>query len=238
MRKRGDFEGCYLIVLEAPCADVETDFITQFVAVISVFFRCARFSMAFSQEVAFAANGVEKERMMKNNKHRLFPELVKVCSLFRYKTGMNELSRNCESQSRNIIQTAMLLMMALLCVEGCVLEEAEPESNERESTAGHVDVSDIQGSFSDGQNLARDEKDGEMILEPETSGIPNEFANCHYQGIPLWGEVEVVDAFPDIKVKIVDSFASIFFDHRQKSIYRCYGVTPVAQKIHPGYYLG
>jgi hypothetical protein len=122
---------------------------------------------------------------------------------------MNNLSRDSVFQIRKTSQTAMLLMLVFFCVEGCVLEGAESGSNAYETTEGRVDVSDSEGSFSDGQNLARDEKDGEMGFPRESPIIPNEFTNCHYQGIPLWGEVEVVDSFPDIKVKIVGSFAEL-----------------------------
>ena len=34
-------------------------------------------------------------------------------------------------------------------------------------------------------------------------------SDCTYDGIELWGEVEVVDSFGDIKVEVVDSFADL-----------------------------
>lgn len=36
-----------------------------------------------------------------------------------------------------------------------------------------------------------------------------ELSGCSYGGIDLWGAVEVVDSFGDIKVEIVDSFADL-----------------------------
>ncbi|MHA7872589.1 MAG: hypothetical protein ACX939_09595 [Hyphococcus sp.] len=32
---------------------------------------------------------------------------------------------------------------------------------------------------------------------------------CSYEGVPLFGDVEIVDSFPDIKVQIVDSFPDL-----------------------------
>lgn len=36
-----------------------------------------------------------------------------------------------------------------------------------------------------------------------------DLATCYYNGIPLWGDVQVVDSFPDLKVSIVDSFPDL-----------------------------
>jgi len=33
--------------------------------------------------------------------------------------------------------------------------------------------------------------------------------NCTHNGIELWGQVETVDSFGDIKVEVVDSFADL-----------------------------
>ena len=33
--------------------------------------------------------------------------------------------------------------------------------------------------------------------------------NCYYKGIILWGKVQFVSSFPDIKIQYVDSFADI-----------------------------
>ncbi|MEE9433913.1 MAG: hypothetical protein V3V15_06710 [Sphingorhabdus sp.] len=38
---------------------------------------------------------------------------------------------------------------------------------------------------------------------------PLDKAACSYKGIPLYGDVQVVDSFPDIKVQTVESFADI-----------------------------
>jgi len=34
-------------------------------------------------------------------------------------------------------------------------------------------------------------------------------SNCTFKGFPLYGDVQVVTSFPDIKVQIVESFADI-----------------------------
>jgi hypothetical protein len=34
-------------------------------------------------------------------------------------------------------------------------------------------------------------------------------ADCAFNGLKLWGDVEVVESFPDIKVEIVDSFPDL-----------------------------
>ena len=36
-----------------------------------------------------------------------------------------------------------------------------------------------------------------------------DLAGCKFNGIELWGNVEVVDSFPDIKVQIVSSFPDL-----------------------------
>lgn len=36
-----------------------------------------------------------------------------------------------------------------------------------------------------------------------------DLATCDYNGIPLWGDVQVVDSFPDFTVRIVDSFPDL-----------------------------
>ncbi len=33
--------------------------------------------------------------------------------------------------------------------------------------------------------------------------------DCHYQGHPLYGKVQVVESFPDLKVQIVDAFPDL-----------------------------
>ncbi|HEY9688472.1 MAG TPA: hypothetical protein V6D46_00655 [Coleofasciculaceae cyanobacterium] len=33
--------------------------------------------------------------------------------------------------------------------------------------------------------------------------------DCHYQGYPLYGKVQVVESFPDLKVQIVDAFPDL-----------------------------
>ena len=34
-------------------------------------------------------------------------------------------------------------------------------------------------------------------------------SSCEINGIGLWGEIEVVDSFPDFKVQVVDSFPDL-----------------------------
>ena len=41
------------------------------------------------------------------------------------------------------------------------------------------------------------------------SAAAGDLTDCSWNGIPLYGEVEVVDSFPDIKVRIVDSFPDL-----------------------------
>ena len=36
-----------------------------------------------------------------------------------------------------------------------------------------------------------------------------ELTTCALDGIPLWGDVQVVDSFPDFTVRIVDSFPDL-----------------------------
>ena len=47
---------------------------------------------------------------------------------------------------------------------------------------------------------------GLLAAGPAAAG---DLADCNWNGIPLYGEVEVVDSFPDIKVRIVDSFPDL-----------------------------
>ncbi len=44
-----------------------------------------------------------------------------------------------------------------------------------------------------------------------TSGVSAgaELTGCKWNGIELWGDVEVVESFPDIKVQIVSSFPDL-----------------------------
>jgi len=42
---------------------------------------------------------------------------------------------------------------------------------------------------------------------PEEEGI--NFEHCTYKGLPLYGKIQFVENFPDIKVKIVENFPDI-----------------------------
>lgn len=44
---------------------------------------------------------------------------------------------------------------------------------------------------------------------PQTPQIALEAASCSLNGITLYGKVQVVDSFPDLKVKRVDSFPDL-----------------------------
>ncbi len=39
--------------------------------------------------------------------------------------------------------------------------------------------------------------------------VSNSISNCEWKGIKLYGKVQFVDAFPDIKVQFVDAFPDI-----------------------------
>lgn len=41
------------------------------------------------------------------------------------------------------------------------------------------------------------------------TGSGDGWLGCHYNGIPMWGDVQIVDHFPDITVKVVDHFPDL-----------------------------
>jgi len=46
-----------------------------------------------------------------------------------------------------------------------------------------------------------------LAASPDQAGA--DLAGCKFNGVELWGNVEVVDSFPDIKVEIVSSFPDL-----------------------------
>lgn len=46
-----------------------------------------------------------------------------------------------------------------------------------------------------------------LAVSPALAGLDR--GACAYDGHPLFGRVQVVDSFPDLKVQIVDSFADL-----------------------------
>lgn len=46
--------------------------------------------------------------------------------------------------------------------------------------------------------------DVEAVIEPEIDE-----ATCTWNGFPLYGDIQIVDAFPDIKVQVVDAFPDL-----------------------------
>lgn len=46
-------------------------------------------------------------------------------------------------------------------------------------------------------------------------------ANCAYNGVQLYGRVQIVNDFPDIKVKKVDNFADLHVQQVEKSAEKC-----------------
>ena len=45
-----------------------------------------------------------------------------------------------------------------------------------------------------------------LLAMPAHAG---DLTDCTFNGINLWGDVQVVDSFPDIQVRIVDSFPDL-----------------------------
>lgn len=45
-----------------------------------------------------------------------------------------------------------------------------------------------------------------LLPPPARAG---DLETCRWKGIDLWGKVQVVDSFPDIKVQVVDSFPDL-----------------------------
>ena len=50
---------------------------------------------------------------------------------------------------------------------------------------------------------------GSPLSDQELSRESGGLVGCYFNGIPLWGEVQVVDSWPDIEVRIVSSFADL-----------------------------
>lgn len=47
------------------------------------------------------------------------------------------------------------------------------------------------------------------ILEPSSAGAEMDKEACALNGFSLYGEVQIVDSFPDLKVQVVDSFPDL-----------------------------
>lgn len=48
-----------------------------------------------------------------------------------------------------------------------------------------------------------------LVFSGHVSADPAKFEGCKAKGFPLYGKVQVVESFPDLKVQIVNSFADI-----------------------------
>lgn len=48
-----------------------------------------------------------------------------------------------------------------------------------------------------------------LTARPQTPSIALDAASCSLNGITLYGKVQIVDSFPDLKVKRVDSFPDL-----------------------------
>jgi hypothetical protein len=60
--------------------------------------------------------------------------------------------------------------------------------------------------------------EGQMMIRAGTLALTaacaaqaaaGELTTCDYNGIPLWGDVQVVTSFPDFTVRVVDSFPDL-----------------------------
>ena len=47
------------------------------------------------------------------------------------------------------------------------------------------------------------------LVSPKAQAEEINAENCTFNGFPLYGDMQVVDSFPDIKVQVVDSFPDL-----------------------------
>lgn len=110
------------------------------------------------------------------------------------------------------LKTLLVLVTTSCVFAGCVFVD---ETSQTDSTWSRVD--------NDGSVTVRDNSNGTsttpMNGDSSTHGTPTsdqdasfereDMVGCYFNGIPLWGEVQVVDAFPDIEVRVVDAFPDL-----------------------------
>ena len=75
---------------------------------------------------------------------------------------------------------------------------------------GGID-NNIQQSVKDGFNNEKTMAFSDLTPEQKTEAIEHfkKTGNCEYNGIKLYGKVQIVTSFPDIKIEYVESFPDI-----------------------------
>jgi len=105
----------------------------------------------------------------------------------------------------------LALIIVSLVLAGCVWPvggESQPDSVRSRVAVDDPGVT-VRGEPRGTSNRPGETSEPTPLSDQEASFELEDLVGCYFNGIGLWGEVQVVDAFPDIEVRLVDAFPDL-----------------------------
>jgi hypothetical protein len=125
------------------------------------------------------------------------------------------ISLGTEEPSMFALRSASVLVVfgvVSLLLMGCLFEDLGNHETTSASVPPLPDDPQPEGSGGEESSMDWERREMDPILAQEDSSASGGLVGCYFNGIPLWGEVEVVESFADIEVEVVGSFPDLMVE--------------------------